>query len=104
MLTARVQDYEEHHNNMNVHFIVTMSAKGMEEAEKQGFHEFFKLTTKISTANMVCFDFDGKIKKYNTPEEIIEDFYPKRLAYYQKRKVRLLPPKTVITRSNKWTL
>ena len=76
---------------MNVHFIVTMSAKGMEEAEKQGFHEFFKLTTKISTANMVCFDFDGKIKKYNTPEEIIEDFYPKRLAYYQKRKVRLLP-------------
>ena len=91
MLTATVQDYEEHHNNMNVHFIVTMSAKGMEEAEKQGFHEFFKLTTKISTANMVCFDFDGKIKKYNTPEEIIEDFYPKRLAYYQKRKVRSLP-------------
>ena len=76
---------------MNVHFIVTMSAKGMEEAEKQGFHEFFKLTTKISTANMVCFDFDGKIKKYNTPEEVIEDFYPKRLAYYQKRKVRSLP-------------
>ena len=92
VLTARVQDYEEHHDNMNVHFIVTMSAKGMEEAEKQGFHEFFKLTTKISTANMVCFDFDGKIKKYNTPEEIIEDFYPKRLAYYQKRKVRLLSP------------
>ena len=36
----------------------------------------------------LCFDFDGKIKKYNTPEEIIEDFYPKRLAFYQKRKVR----------------
>ncbi|TBU56240.1 type II DNA topoisomerase [Dichomitus squalens] len=81
-----VKDYEEHHNNMNVHFIVTMSAKGMEEAEKQGFHEYFKLTTKINTSNMVCFDFDGKIKKYNAPEEIIEDFYPKRLAYYQKRK------------------
>ena len=72
---------------MNVHFIVTMSEKGMEAAEKQGFHEYFKLTTKINTSNMVCFDFDGKIKKYNTPEEIIEDFYPKRLAFYQKRKV-----------------
>ena len=59
-------------------------------SDDPAFHEFFKLTTKISTANMVCFDFDGKIKKYNTPEEIIEDFYPKRLAYYQKRKVRLL--------------
>ncbi|KAM5542176.1 hypothetical protein V8D89_004049 [Ganoderma adspersum] len=81
-----VKDYEEHHNNMNVHFIVTLSEKGMEAAEKQGFHEYFKLTTKINTSNMVCFDFDGKIKKYNTPEEIIEDFYPKRLAFYQKRK------------------
>ena len=86
---------------MNVHFIVTMSEKGMEAAEKQGFHEYFKLTTKVNTSNMVCFDFDGKIKKYNTPEEIIEDFYPKRLAFYQKRKVRVLFPslsqKAVIT-------
>ncbi|KAJ8497151.1 hypothetical protein ONZ51_g645 [Trametes cubensis] len=79
-------DYKEYHNNMNVHFVITMSEKEMEKAEKQGFHEFFKLTTKINTGNMVCFDFDGKIKKYNSPEEIIEDFYPKRLAYYQKRK------------------
>ncbi|CDO71762.1 hypothetical protein BN946_scf184920.g46 [Trametes cinnabarina] len=79
-------DYKEYHNNMNVHFVITMNEKGMEQAEKQGFHEFFKLTTKINTGNMVCFDFDGKIKKYNSAEEIIEDFYPKRLAYYQKRK------------------
>ncbi|KAI0771045.1 type II DNA topoisomerase [Trametes elegans] len=81
-----VKDYKEYHTNMNVHFVVTLDEKNMEKAEKQGFHEFFKLTTKLSTANMVCFDFDGKIKKYNAPEEIIEDFYPKRLAYYQKRK------------------
>ena len=72
---------------MNVHFVITMSEKELEKAEKQGLHEFFKLTTKVNTSNMVCFDFDGKIKKYNSPEEIIEDFYPKRLAYYQKRKV-----------------
>ncbi|RPD70799.1 type II DNA topoisomerase [Lentinus tigrinus ALCF2SS1-7] len=81
-----IKDYKEYHNNMNVHFVITMSEKEMEKAEKQGFHEFFKLSTKINTGNMVCFDFDGKIKKYNSAEEIIEDFYPKRLAYYQKRK------------------
>ena len=73
---------------MNVHFVVTMSEKDMEKAEQQGLLEFFKLTGKINTGNMVCFDFDGKIKKYNSPEEIIEDFYPVRLAWYQKRKVR----------------
>ena len=36
---------------------------------------------------MMRSDFNGKIKKYSSPEEIIEEFYPLRLAYYQKRKV-----------------
>lgn len=64
-----------------------MSAKDLETAEAQGLHEFFKLTSKINTSNMICFDFEGKIKKYDSPEEILEDFYSVRLAYYQKRKV-----------------
>jgi DNA topoisomerase-2 len=63
-----------------------MSAKGMQKAEEQGFTEFFKLFTRINTSNMICFDFDGKIRKYSSPEEILEEFYNKRLLYYQKRK------------------
>ena len=63
-----------------------MAAKDVEKAEEQGLVEFFKLTGKLNTSNMICFDFEGKIKKYNSPEEIIEEFYPKRLAHYQKRK------------------
>ncbi|GLB36598.1 putative control of topological states of DNA by transient breakage and subsequent rejoining of DNA strands [Lyophyllum shimeji] len=81
-----VKDYKEYHDNTNVHFIVTMSAKDLEKAEQQGLVEFFKLTNKISTSNMICFDFEGKIHRYETPEEILEAFYPARLAYYQKRK------------------
>jgi len=73
---------------LNVHFTITMSAKDLEKAEQKGLLEFFKLTSKIDTSNMVCFDFEGKIKKYDSAEEILEDFYPTRLAYYQKRKVR----------------
>lgn len=69
-----------------MHFVVNMAAKDVEKAEGQGLIEFFKLTSKINTSNMICFDADGKIKKYNSPEEIIEEFYPMRLAYYQKRK------------------
>lgn len=72
---------------MNVHFVVTLGEKDMAKAEEQGLLEFFKLTSKINTSNMMAFDFDGKIKKYSSPEEIIEDFYPVRLAWYQKRKV-----------------
>lgn len=63
-----------------------MAAKDAENAEAQGLTEFFKLTSKINTSNMICFDFEGKIRKYNSPEDIIDEFYPKRLAYYQKRK------------------
>jgi DNA topoisomerase-2 len=66
-----------------------MTAKDVEKAEEKGLVEFFKLTTKINTSNMICFDFDGKIKRYGSAEEILEDFYPMRLAYYQKRKVGL---------------
>ena len=67
-----------------------MPAKEVEKAEGQGLVEYFKLTTKISTNNMICFDFDNKIKRYTSAEEIIEEFYPVRLAYYQKRKVRTI--------------
>ncbi|KAJ6627017.1 DNA topoisomerase [Mycena sp. CBHHK59/15] len=84
-----IKEYKEHHDSENVHFIITMDAKQLEKAEEKGLVEFFKLTSKITTSNMICFDFDGKIKKYNSPEEIIEDFYPVRLAYYQKRKDHL---------------
>lgn len=81
-----IKDYKEHHDNTNVHFVITMGTKELEKAEQQGLLEFFKLTGKINTGNMICFDFDGKIKKYDSPEEILEAFYPMRLAYYQKRK------------------
>ncbi|KAJ7771941.1 DNA topoisomerase II [Mycena maculata] len=84
-----IKEYKEHHDNENVHFVVSMDAKQLEKAEEKGLLEFFKLTAKITTSNMICFDFDGKIKRYNSPEEIIEDFYPVRLAYYQKRKDHL---------------
>ncbi|KZT68795.1 type II DNA topoisomerase [Daedalea quercina L-15889] len=81
-----IKDYKEYHNNMNVHFVITMDPKHMEKAEAQGLHEFFKLTSKVNTGNMICFDFDAQIKKYSNPEQIIEEFYPKRLLYYQMRK------------------
>lgn len=66
-----------------------MAAKDLEKAEEQGLVEFFRLSSKINTSNMICFDAEQKIKKYETAEEILEEFYPIRLIYYQKRKVFL---------------
>jgi DNA topoisomerase-2 len=66
-----------------------MTEKELDAAEAQGLEDFFKLNSKLSTSNMIAFDFSGKIRKYDSPETILQEFYPKRLAYYQERKVSL---------------
>jgi DNA topoisomerase II len=49
-----------------------------------------KLSTTVSTNNMICFNQHHKIKKYDTPEDILKEFYYVRLSYYLKRKEKLL--------------
>jgi DNA topoisomerase II len=38
-------------------------------AKEEGLVKKFKLTTTIGTTNMHLFDSDGKIRKYDTPEQ-----------------------------------
>ena len=53
---------------------------------KERLEKKFKTSTHISTSNMVCFDGRGRIKKYSSPEEILEEFYDYRLKYYNKER------------------
>jgi DNA topoisomerase-2 len=76
---------------MSVHLTVTLTAEGKAAVRKEGVEKALKLTSSLATSNMVCFDVNGKIKKYVSPEEIINDFYDVRLSYYMKRKVRVSP-------------
>jgi DNA topoisomerase-2 len=84
------QDYEEHHTDTTVHFKVHMTEKDMKAAETEGFEKKFKMTTTLGTGNMVCFDLNGKIKRYSSAEEILTDFFHKRLEFYGLRKVSIL--------------
>lgn len=52
--------------------------------------ESLKLTSSISTTNMVMFDETGKIKKYKTIGEIISNFCVVRYDFYIKRKAHLI--------------
>ncbi|KAG8904381.1 DNA topoisomerase 2, partial [Tulasnella sp. 403] len=81
-----VKDYKEYHTNTTVHFVITMTSEGMKKAEAEGLYKFFKCTAPIATSNMMAFDANNKLRKYATPEEIIEDFFPLRMRFYQKRK------------------
>lgn len=83
---ATIKDYKEYHTDTTVHFIVELNPKGQAEIAEKGAEVFFKLSSQIATSNMVLFDQHGKIKKYRSPEEILDDFYLLRFEYYSKRK------------------
>jgi DNA topoisomerase-2 len=55
-----------------------------------GLEKLLKLTTTVSTTNMHMFNAESKLHKYNTIEEIIEEFYMTRLELYQVRKDALI--------------
>ena len=64
-----------------------MSEAAMKAAEEEGLEKRFKMATTMSTGNMVCFDLNGKIKKYSSAEEILTEFFHKRMEFYGLRKV-----------------
>jgi hypothetical protein len=39
---------------------------------------------------MMLFDAEGKIKRYESPEQILQEFFDLRLQFYEKRRVALL--------------
>jgi DNA gyrase/topoisomerase IV subunit A len=80
----------EHHTDTTVDFTVTMTEAGLQAVTERGLVNFFKLQTKTSTSNMMLFDVNRQIMKYNSPEHIIQDFFTLRLQYYEKRRIHLL--------------
>lgn len=50
----------------------------------------FKLKSSLSTSNMVLFDHEGKIAKYNTALDILKDFCKLRRQMYDKRKAHMV--------------
>ncbi|XP_077169268.1 DNA topoisomerase 2-alpha isoform X2 [Paroedura picta] len=81
-----ISDYKEYHTDTTVKFIVKMSEQKLAEAEAAGLHKVFKLQTSLSCTNMVLFDHVGCLKKYDTAEDILREFYELRLRYYGLRK------------------
>ncbi|CAE7816482.1 TOP2A [Symbiodinium sp. CCMP2456] len=80
-----LEDYQEYHSEKSVHFVLSLSSEGQLHADK-----VFKLRSSISMNNMMLFDADGKIKKYDTPKDILQDFAQVRLKMYETRKAYLL--------------
>ena len=64
-----------------------MSEDNIRKAEtEKGLHTFFKIQTTMSATSMVLFDSLGCLKKYESPQEIMKEFFDLRLTMYGKRK------------------
>ena len=82
-----IKDYKDYNTHTKVHFVIQMEEKHMKKVLEEGLEEKFKLTKTISTSNMVAFDTEGRITKYESPEDILKEFYAVRIRFYERRKV-----------------
>ncbi|KAF8981657.1 DNA topoisomerase 2 [Entomortierella lignicola] len=85
-----VKNYRDDGTLSKIDLTITLTPEQLRKARNEGLESRFKLLSSVSTSNMVCFDPQGRIKKYNTPEEIVQEFYDLRIDYYRKRKEYLI--------------
>ncbi|XP_049657374.1 DNA topoisomerase 2-alpha [Accipiter gentilis] len=85
-----ITDYKEYHTDTTVKFIVKMTEEKLAEAKAVGLHKVFKLQTNLTCNSMVLFDHVGFLKKYDSPQDILKEFFELRLRYYSLRKEWLI--------------
>jgi DNA topoisomerase-2 len=105
-----VKDYDDMSKDTTVDFTITLQKGKVEELEAtncdngcNGLEKLFKLYTTSSTTNMHLFDAEDKLKKYDSVEEIIDDYFITRLKLYCDRKAYLIDAleKELVVLSNK---
>jgi len=84
-------DFEETDTSLIVTLIFKdgILDKELEDNKDFKFEKKIKIAYSFSTTNMHLYT-NGAIKKYNSPLEIIDDFYYMRLEYYDRRKKHML--------------
>ena len=88
---ALVKSFKENHTDTTVDFTVEMTPEGAAaHRSAAAIEKAFKLEAKMSTTNMHLFDADGRIKKYDSPEQLLREFFSLRMVMYAKRKAALL--------------
>ncbi|KAJ0003730.1 hypothetical protein NQD34_008828 [Periophthalmus magnuspinnatus] len=83
---ALINDYKEYHTDTTVKFVVRMSEEKLAQAEAAGLHKVFKLQSSLTCNSMVLFDHMGCLKRYESVNDILKEFFELRLHYYKLRK------------------
>ena len=76
--------YEDHSTDSRILFRIKLVDTNLD------IDKMFKLTTTKTTTNMHLYDYNDRIKKYNSINEIMDDHYDARLKLYDSRKKYIL--------------
>merc|ERR1712100_361241 len=90
-----LSDFRDHSGDTTVDFTLKFEPGALDAIMKSNtLEKKLKLVgTKFSTTNMHLFSPDGEIKKYESVEDILKEFFELRLNYYHKRKEWLVKVK-----------
>ena len=88
LIKEKIEEFKEYHTDTKVRFDIEMLPEQVEKVVQSGktWTQFFGLEKKVSLRNMVLFDKDGRLRKFDTPEDILYYVYQERLRLYQVRK------------------
>jgi DNA topoisomerase-2 len=88
-----IKDYDDMSKDVNVDFTIEFAKGKLQEVELikadygcNGLQKILKLYTTNTNTNMHLFNANDKLHKYESVEEIIDDYYVTRLKMYQTRK------------------
>ena len=70
-----LQDFRQNGDDATIDILVRLKQDKITAIKQECLLKKFKLTRTISTSNMHLFDAEGKIKKYDNPEQSIKPSY-----------------------------
>jgi DNA topoisomerase-2 len=87
-----LRSFQEAYNDVDVEFVLQLEPDVYDEARAfpAEFEKKFKLTSSFRFSNMVAFDVNGKIRRFQSVGEILESFYVARIGGYMTRKMNEL--------------
>lgn len=81
VVSKKLKGMKNYSTTQDVNFVLSESLDGLSCNLKN-----LKLSTYVYTSNMVMFNESNHLKKYDSPQEIIDNFCKVRLKYYMLRK------------------
>lgn len=81
-----INEYKEYHTDETVRFVISMNETQSAKVRDAGYYKHFKLQSSLSTGSMVLFDYQGVLRKYDSPVAILKEFFEVRKDFYYRRK------------------